>query len=153
MSVTAPYSYQVLYMASTGGLESAREVTMGFESISRCLQDQTSLGEGTRTADAAAFATRPPRTRGAPRPISRTAWLTTHSPRMTTQTTMPFFSAKGGTGLRRHRPPAATGTGSLLLEELELSGPALRDNGEEPPLRPELPPPPGSAPHIPRYSY
>ena len=35
-------------------------------------------------------------------------------------------------------PP--TGTGSLLLEELEPSGPAHRDHGAGPPLQPELPP-------------
>ena len=112
----------------------------------KCLRDRTRIGGGTRTDDAAAFATSSPRTRGAPSPTSRTVWSTTYSPRMATRTTTPFPSVKGGTGLRRHRAPPPTGTGSLLLEELEPSGPAHRDHGEGPPLQPELPPPPALPP-------
>ena len=114
--------------------------------LPRCLRDRTRLVEGTHTADAAAAATSSPRTRGAPRPISRRAWSTTHSPRMTTRTTTRSPSAKGGTGLRRHRPSSPPGTGSLLLEELEPSGPAHRDHKEGSPLQPKLPPSPALPP-------
>ena len=113
--------------------------------LPRCLRDRTRIGEGTRTDDAAALATSSSRTRGAPPPTFRTAWSTTHSPCMATRTTTPFPSAKGGTGLRRHRPPP-TGMISLLLEELDPSGPAHRDYGKGPPTQPELPPPPALPP-------
>ena len=108
----------------------------------------TRLGEGTGKAESATASTSSPRARGASRPTSRRAWSTTHSPCTTTRTTTRSPSANGGTGLRRRRPPSP-GTGSLLPEELESSGPAHRDHDEGSPLQPELPRPLGPASHVP----
>ena len=103
----------------------------------RCIPDRTRLGEDTygRHRGARYYFCE---AEGGPRSTSRTAWSTTHSPRMVTRTTTPFPSAKGGTGLCRYRPPPSTGTGSLLLEKLAKSGPAHREHGEGPHLQPEL---------------